>query len=152
MIQNLLNVPSHVGTMNCPFWVIISFRFNSILVKKNFRIIKILTTCNCHYFVYVKKKIAVLWLGWNVGFAHAWCCTFLWFSQDSFGRLHDRGKEVPKATKLLTKLFPNKVTIHMPQVYKKGCYGFSYPFLEINFKLSFSNGRMRAFLYHGSTS
>ena len=38
------------------------------------------------------------------------------FSQDSFGRLHDRGKEVPKATKLLTKLFPNKVTIHLPQV------------------------------------
>ncbi|XP_075661412.1 uncharacterized protein LOC142631196 isoform X2 [Castanea sativa] len=34
---------------------------------------------------------------------------------DSFGRLHDRGKEVPKATKHLTKLFPNKVTIHMPQ-------------------------------------
>ncbi|CAL1405756.1 unnamed protein product [Linum trigynum] len=34
---------------------------------------------------------------------------------DSFGRLHDRGKEVPKATKLLTKLFPNKVAIHMPQ-------------------------------------
>ncbi|OVA09507.1 Forkhead-associated (FHA) domain [Macleaya cordata] len=34
---------------------------------------------------------------------------------DSFGRLHDRGKEVPKTTKLLTKLFPNKVTIHMPQ-------------------------------------
>ncbi|MCL7047551.1 hypothetical protein MKW94_017068, partial [Papaver nudicaule] len=35
---------------------------------------------------------------------------------DSFGRLHDRGKEVPKTTKLLTKLFPNKVTIHVPQV------------------------------------
>ncbi|XP_052180628.1 uncharacterized protein LOC127793889 [Diospyros lotus] len=34
---------------------------------------------------------------------------------DSFGRLHERGKEVPKATKLLTKLFPNKVAIHMPQ-------------------------------------
>ncbi|KAJ6970736.1 hypothetical protein NC653_035114 [Populus alba x Populus x berolinensis] len=34
---------------------------------------------------------------------------------DSFGRLGDRGKEVPKATKLLTKLFPNKVAIHMPQ-------------------------------------
>ncbi|XP_062115969.1 uncharacterized protein LOC133830079 isoform X2 [Humulus lupulus] len=34
---------------------------------------------------------------------------------DSFGRLHDRGKEVPKATKHLTKLFPNKVTIHLPQ-------------------------------------
>ncbi|MBA0548044.1 hypothetical protein Golob_019164 [Gossypium lobatum] len=37
------------------------------------------------------------------------------YFQDSFGRLHDRGKEVPKATKILTKLFPNKVTIHMPQ-------------------------------------
>ncbi|KAF9671691.1 hypothetical protein SADUNF_Sadunf12G0073900 [Salix dunnii] len=35
--------------------------------------------------------------------------------KDSFGRLGDRGKEVPKATKLLTKLFPNKVAIHMPQ-------------------------------------
>ncbi|GFZ17421.1 AAA-type ATPase family protein [Actinidia rufa] len=34
---------------------------------------------------------------------------------DSFGRLHERGKEIPKATKLLTKLFPNKVTVHMPQ-------------------------------------
>ncbi|KAK2978189.1 hypothetical protein RJ640_030362, partial [Escallonia rubra] len=34
---------------------------------------------------------------------------------DSFGRLHDRGKEIPKATKLLTKLFPNKVSIHLPQ-------------------------------------
>ncbi|XP_058226366.1 uncharacterized protein LOC131335150 isoform X2 [Rhododendron vialii] len=34
---------------------------------------------------------------------------------DSFGRLHERGKEIPKATKLLTKLFPNKVMIHMPQ-------------------------------------
>ncbi|KAI3885287.1 hypothetical protein MKW98_002679 [Papaver atlanticum] len=34
---------------------------------------------------------------------------------DSFGKLHERGKEVPKTTKLLTKLFPNKVTIHMPQ-------------------------------------
>jgi hypothetical protein len=39
-----------------------------------------------------------------------------WSFQDSFGRLGDRGKEVPKATKLLTKLFPNKVAIHMPQV------------------------------------
>ncbi|XP_057480534.1 uncharacterized protein LOC130767631 isoform X2 [Actinidia eriantha] len=35
--------------------------------------------------------------------------------KDSFGRLHERGKEIPKATKLLTKLFPNKVTVHMPQ-------------------------------------
>ncbi|KAL3015561.1 hypothetical protein AAZX31_06G163200 [Glycine max] len=34
---------------------------------------------------------------------------------DSFGRLHDRGKEAPKPNKTLTKLFPNKVTIHMPQ-------------------------------------
>ncbi|KZV29216.1 hypothetical protein F511_22381 [Dorcoceras hygrometricum] len=34
---------------------------------------------------------------------------------DSFGRLNDRAKDVTKATKLLSKLFPNKVTIHMPQ-------------------------------------
>ncbi|XP_024005069.1 uncharacterized protein LOC18029827 isoform X2 [Eutrema salsugineum] len=31
------------------------------------------------------------------------------------GRLRELGKEIPKATKLLTKLFENKVTIHMPQ-------------------------------------
>ncbi|XP_010248969.1 PREDICTED: uncharacterized protein LOC104591697 isoform X2 [Nelumbo nucifera] len=34
---------------------------------------------------------------------------------DSFGRLHDRNKEIPKTTKMLAKLFPNKVTIHIPQ-------------------------------------
>ncbi|PWA67652.1 P-loop containing nucleoside triphosphate hydrolases superfamily protein [Artemisia annua] len=37
------------------------------------------------------------------------------FPADSFGRLHERGKEVPKATKLLTRLFPNKVAIQVPQ-------------------------------------
>ncbi|KAI3454998.1 hypothetical protein Pfo_011661 [Paulownia fortunei] len=34
---------------------------------------------------------------------------------DNFGRLNDRTKDITKATKLLSKLFPNKVTIHMPQ-------------------------------------
>ncbi|KAL2934470.1 ATPase family AAA domain-containing protein 1 [Bienertia sinuspersici] len=34
---------------------------------------------------------------------------------DSFGRLHDKGKDVSRATKAITKLFPNKVTIHLPQ-------------------------------------
>ncbi|CAA0816548.1 AAA-type ATPase family protein, partial [Striga hermonthica] len=34
---------------------------------------------------------------------------------DSFGRLHDRAKDITKANKLLSKLFPNKVTIHLPQ-------------------------------------
>ncbi|XP_031475405.1 uncharacterized protein LOC116247374 isoform X2 [Nymphaea colorata] len=34
---------------------------------------------------------------------------------DSFGRLHDRGKEIPKTIKLLAKLFPNKITIQLPQ-------------------------------------
>ncbi|KAL8215895.1 hypothetical protein R6Q57_022732, partial [Mikania cordata] len=38
------------------------------------------------------------------------------FNLPDIGRLHERGKEVPKSTKLLTKLFPNKVVIHMPQV------------------------------------
>ncbi|KAL8244014.1 hypothetical protein R6Q59_010272 [Mikania micrantha] len=37
------------------------------------------------------------------------------FNLPDIGRLHERGKEVPKSTKLLTKLFPNKVVIHMPQ-------------------------------------
>ncbi|KAF1887808.1 hypothetical protein Lal_00023816 [Lupinus albus] len=35
--------------------------------------------------------------------------------QDGLGRLRDRGKEVPKPNKTLSKLFPNKITIHMPQ-------------------------------------
>ncbi|XP_030543318.1 uncharacterized protein LOC115750242 isoform X2 [Rhodamnia argentea] len=34
---------------------------------------------------------------------------------DSFGRLHERGKENPKAMKQLTRLFPNKVSIQLPQ-------------------------------------
>ncbi|OIV98173.1 hypothetical protein TanjilG_18288 [Lupinus angustifolius] len=34
---------------------------------------------------------------------------------DGFGRLHERGNEVPKPNKTLTKLFPNKVTIFTPQ-------------------------------------
>ncbi|KAI3749241.1 hypothetical protein L2E82_19848 [Cichorium intybus] len=34
---------------------------------------------------------------------------------DSFGRLHDRSKETPKTMKQLTRLFPNKVAIQMPQ-------------------------------------
>ncbi|GAA0139512.1 hypothetical protein LIER_01040 [Lithospermum erythrorhizon] len=34
---------------------------------------------------------------------------------DSFGRMHDRSKETPKTMKQLCRLFPNKVTIQMPQ-------------------------------------
>ncbi|KAL8232797.1 hypothetical protein R6Q57_002575 [Mikania cordata] len=34
---------------------------------------------------------------------------------NDFGRLHDRSKETPKTMKQLTRLFPNKVTIQMPQ-------------------------------------
>lgn len=45
------------------------------------------------------------------------CLIVLWFCiQDNFGRLHDRNKETPKATKQLSRLFPNKVTILPPQV------------------------------------
>ncbi|KAL0435873.1 UNVERIFIED_CONTAM: hypothetical protein Sradi_0295200 [Sesamum radiatum] len=36
-------------------------------------------------------------------------------SQDNFGRLHDRSKETPKTMKQLSRLFPNKVTIQIPQ-------------------------------------
>lgn len=39
--------------------------------------------------------------------------------QDSFGsRLHERNKESPKAMKHLNKLFPNKISIQLPQVIK----------------------------------
>ncbi|KAI3472910.1 hypothetical protein Pfo_030978 [Paulownia fortunei] len=34
---------------------------------------------------------------------------------DNFGRLHDRSKEIPKTMKQLSRLFPNKVTIQIPQ-------------------------------------
>ncbi|XP_051132188.1 uncharacterized protein LOC127252165 isoform X2 [Andrographis paniculata] len=34
---------------------------------------------------------------------------------DNFGRLHDRSKEMPKTMKQLSRLFPNKVTIQLPQ-------------------------------------
>ncbi|KAJ6794152.1 Uncharacterized protein M6B38_231090 [Iris pallida] len=34
---------------------------------------------------------------------------------DNFSRLHERSKETPKTMKHLTRLFPNKVTIHLPQ-------------------------------------
>lgn len=34
---------------------------------------------------------------------------------DNFGRLHERSKETPKAMKLLTRFFPNKVIIQLPQ-------------------------------------
>ncbi|KAE8703546.1 hypothetical protein F3Y22_tig00110467pilonHSYRG00035 [Hibiscus syriacus] len=34
---------------------------------------------------------------------------------DNFGRLHERGKETAKTMKQVTRLFPNKVTIQLPQ-------------------------------------
>ncbi|OWM77989.1 hypothetical protein CDL15_Pgr018558 [Punica granatum] len=34
---------------------------------------------------------------------------------ENFGRLHERGKDNPKGMKQLSKLFPNKVTIQLPQ-------------------------------------
>ncbi|XP_020273503.1 uncharacterized protein LOC109848433 isoform X2 [Asparagus officinalis] len=35
--------------------------------------------------------------------------------RDNFSRLHDRSKEIPKTMKHLSKLFPNKMTIQLPQ-------------------------------------
>ncbi|PHT45979.1 hypothetical protein CQW23_15137 [Capsicum baccatum] len=34
---------------------------------------------------------------------------------DSFGKMQDKGKQIARTNKFLTKLFPNKVFIHMPQ-------------------------------------
>ncbi|KAG6496748.1 hypothetical protein ZIOFF_044620 [Zingiber officinale] len=36
-------------------------------------------------------------------------------AKDNFGRLHERSKEIPKTMKQLSRLFPNKVTIQLPQ-------------------------------------
>ncbi|PHT25149.1 hypothetical protein CQW23_35213 [Capsicum baccatum] len=36
--------------------------------------------------------------------------------EDSFGKMQDKGKQVASTNKFLTKLFPNKVVIHMPQL------------------------------------
>lgn len=42
----------------------------------------------------------------------------LWHLQDNFGgRLQDRSKEMPKSVKQITRLFPNKVTIQLPEVW-----------------------------------
>lgn len=41
---------------------------------------------------------------------------FLYYLQDNFGKLHDRSKETPKSMKQITRLFPNKVVIQLPQV------------------------------------
>ncbi|PHT27903.1 hypothetical protein CQW23_32498 [Capsicum baccatum] len=38
-----------------------------------------------------------------------------WLEEDSFGKMQDKGKQVASTNKFLTKLFPNKVVIHMPQ-------------------------------------
>ncbi|PHT79738.1 hypothetical protein T459_17790 [Capsicum annuum] len=35
--------------------------------------------------------------------------------EDSFGKMQDKGKQVASTNKFLTKLFPNKVVIYMPQ-------------------------------------
>ncbi|KAF3680423.1 Katanin p60 ATPase-containing subunit [Capsicum annuum] len=35
--------------------------------------------------------------------------------EDSFGKMQDKGKQIASTNKFLTKLFPNKVVIHMPQ-------------------------------------
>ncbi|KAL4345275.1 hypothetical protein HN51_063301 [Arachis hypogaea] len=36
-------------------------------------------------------------------------------TKDNFGRLHDRSKKTPKVMKQLGRLFPNRVTIQLPQ-------------------------------------
>lgn len=98
---------------DCPSWLgfpsknYIFFWVHTSIAKSETGI-----TCICLYFVYfltcnlTKVLSSFLRVTSYLSF----------FSQDSFGRLHDRGKEVPKPNKTLTKLFPNKVTIHMPQV------------------------------------
>ncbi|KAF3680440.1 hypothetical protein FXO37_03332 [Capsicum annuum] len=41
---------------------------------------------------------------------------------DSFGKMQDKGKQVASTNKFLTKLFPNKVVIYMPQVIEQAAF------------------------------
>lgn len=59
--------------------------------------------------LYVKSKLILMEFE-----CHLYLKSFI--IQDSFGRLHDRTKDAPKTMKQLTRLFPNKVSIQMPQV------------------------------------
>ncbi|RYR17997.1 hypothetical protein Ahy_B03g062640 [Arachis hypogaea] len=52
---------------------------------------------------------------WFFNFHHYLITFKLSCTQDNFGRLHDRSKETPKVMKQLSSLFPNRVTIQLPQ-------------------------------------
>ncbi|RYR19926.1 hypothetical protein Ahy_B03g064884 [Arachis hypogaea] len=52
---------------------------------------------------------------WFFNFHHYLIAFKLSCTQDNFGRLHDRSKETPKVMKQLGRLFPNRVTIQLPQ-------------------------------------
>jgi hypothetical protein len=78
----------------------------------------------------------------------------LWLHvQDNFGRLHDRSKETPKAMKQLTRLFPNKVIIQLPQVLsplsfilQSFCCYFLWPLISL------LPDRMKHYFLTGSSS
>lgn len=62
------------------------------------------------------------------------------------------GRKSQKQQNFLLNYFPIKLQSTCRRLMRKYSYGFSYPFLDIIFNWFFYNGRMRAFLYHGSTS
>lgn len=61
---------------------------------------------------------------------------FLYHVQDNFGKLHDRSKETPKSMKQITRLFPNKVAIQLPQV--NTLLRFLFVWVHLFFFISFS--------------
>lgn len=46
---------------------------------------------------------------------------YIWFSQDNYFGKPEKGKKVIDTTELLTKLFPSKITIDMPEVRSDLC-------------------------------
>ena len=70
------------------------------------------------FVIVIDVVVEFLWLlaFESVIFLNLECLITCLLLQDNFGRLHDRGKETPKTMKQLSRLFPNKVTIQIPQV------------------------------------
>lgn len=96
-----------------------------ILLKKRDRY-----TCVVHANIFFDQgkwlviSKCILWRGikWSIDY------NSIALIQDNLGKLHERSKETSKITKQLGRLFPNKVTIQVPQVW---CSYTSYNLLPL---------------------
>lgn len=68
-----------------------------------------------------------LQLAGELSLIEKWICPF---QSSEYGRLSDRSKETPKTMKQIGRLFPNKVTIQLPQVIEFLLYFYFILYLE----------------------